>query len=169
MIINSVDFFTKEPITFPTDCELIIAAWKIKNPENLGHIIRMGHNVGAKQILFIGEVKERRESKIKKTAGFSYEQQNWMVVDEETFFSTIAKDFELAILETCEGSTNIFNTELPKKTILLGGNESHGLPENIISKSDLKVHIPMPGGCKSMNISHALSTAAFEWFRQMAF
>ena len=35
-----------------------------------------------------------------------------------------------------------------------------------LKHSDLKVYIPMPGGCKSMNISHALTVAGFEWYRR---
>lgn len=169
MNTNSVNFFRNEFVKMiPDDCELIVAAWKIKNPENMGHIIRIGHNIGAKKILFIDDKKKLRDSKIKKTAGFSYEQQKWEIINEETFFTFLNKSFELIILETCDGSKNIYETVLPKKIILLGGNESHGLPGEIIMKSNIKIHVPMSGGCKSMNISHALIVAAFEWFRQMS-
>ncbi len=90
------------------------------------------------------------------------------LISENDFYSFLNKDFELVVLETCEGSKNIYDEKLPAKTILLAGNESHGLPVEVIEKSKLKVHIPMPGGCKSMNISHALAVAGFEWYRQMA-
>lgn len=170
MNTNSVDFFRNESVKMvPDNCELIIAAWKIKNPENMGHIIRMGHNIGAKKVLFIDDNKNHRESKIKKTAGFSIEQQNWEIINEEFFFTFLNNSFELVILETCDGSKNIYETVLPKKTILLGGNESYGLPNEVLLKSKIKIHIPMQGGCKSMNISHALTVAAFEWIRQMSY
>jgi len=50
---------------------------------------------------------------------------------------------------------------------LLAGNESHGVPEDVIKQSNLQIYIPMPGGCKSMNISHALSVGGFEWYRKI--
>lgn len=167
MNTNSVTFFKNEPaITIPPDHQLILAVWKITNPENLGQIIRLAHNVGAEKVLFITQKENRNNSKIRRTAGFSYDQMAWQLISEDEFYSIINKQYELVVLETCDGSKNIFTQKLPAKTILLAGNESHGLPVEVIEESKLKVYVPMPGGCKSMNISHALSVAAFEWYRQ---
>ncbi len=91
---------------------------------------------------------------------------NWKFISQEDFFKLLETEYKLIVLETCDGSENIFDTKFPEKTIILAGSESHGLPANIIKESDKQIHIPMPGGCKSMNISHALSVAAFEWYRQ---
>ena len=170
MKTNSVHFFNEtNPRPVCSNCELILAAWKVRNPSNLGHIIRLGHNAGAKKVLFAGNRENYRQSKIKKTAGFSYDRQDWQIVPPENFLSEqIMNNCELVMLETCEGSVNIFESDLPAKALILAGNESHGLPREIILQNSLKVHIPMPGACKSMNISHALSVAAFEWYRQHA-
>ncbi|MCY1720306.1 hypothetical protein OU798_08125 [Prolixibacteraceae bacterium Z1-6] len=167
MNTNSVKFFkSKLNESVPADSEIIVAAWTLSNPENIGKIIRLAHNLNAKQALFIKSKQVHRESKIKKTAGFSFEQMDWDFISESDFLEKINSGYELAILETCDGSTNIFTTKLPKKILLLAGNESHGIPENIIKLSKHKIYIPMPGGCKSLNISNALSVAAFEWYRQ---
>ena len=167
MKTNSVHFFNDiKTKTVCDNCELVLGAWKLKNPENIGHIIRLSHNVNVSKAIFVGKQKNYRESKIKKTAGFSFEQQDWQIINQDQFYTLIEDDYKTVILETCEGSTNIFETKLPKRAIILAGNESNGIPENIIKKGSLKVHIPMPGKCKSMNISHALSVAAFEWYRQ---
>ena len=167
MNINSVSFFQNEEVKqVGNDCELILAAWNVKTPENLGHIIRLGHNAGAKKVLFINKNNNYRESKIRKVAGFSFDQMDWQIISADEFFTLLNGTFQLLILETCEGSTNIFETQLPDRAIILAGNESHGLPPEVIAKRQLKIHIPMPGDCKSMNVSHALSVAAFEWYRQ---
>lgn len=164
---NSVEFFkSKQDEKTPKSCEIIIAAWQLSNPENIGKIIRMAHNVSAKEVFFVRGDEVYRESKIKKTAGFSFEQMNWSFISENDFLSKITPDFELVSLETCDGASNIYNTTLPNKIILLAGSESHGIPEDILKKSRAQVYIPMPGACKSLNISNALSIAAFEWYRQ---
>jgi len=167
MNTNSVKFFQEKQVEpLPVNCELILAAWEIKNPANMGQIIRLAHNAGAKKVYFINNNPVFRESKIKKTAGFSFDQMNWEILSEEEFFAGIEEDKQLVVLETCSGSENIFETKLPEKIIILAGSESHGLPPEIIQKSKKKIFIPMPGGCKSMNISHALAVASFEWYRQ---
>jgi len=166
---NSVDFFKQhKQERYPDDCQIIIAAWKLSNPENIGKIIRLAHNLGAAEALFIKEHEIHRESKIKKTAGFSFDQMKWNFISEADFEQYLKTDFELTLLETCDGATNIYKTMLPKKLILLAGSESFGLPQHIIERSKNKVYIPMPGGCKSLNISNALSVAAFEWYRQVS-
>ena len=167
MNTNSVAFFSNQKIKpVPENNDLILAVWEIGNPENIGMVIRLAHNVGAKKVLFINEKINFRESKIKRIAGFSFNQMEWEFISREDFFKFLEADFKLVVLETCEGSENIFDTNFPPKTIILAGSESQGLPVNIIEKSNKQIHIPMPGDCKSMNISHALSVAAFEWYRQ---
>lgn len=169
MIINSVEFFQTKPETvLLNNAEIILALWNVNNPENIGHVIRLGQNVNAKNVLLVSNENKFRESKIKKTAGFSFLQQNWKFVSEEQFLNEWDETYTFSVLETCEGSENIYNCDLPSKMVLLAGNESHGIPREIIQKSQLKIHIPMPGACKSMNVSHALSVAAFEWFRKSA-
>lgn len=164
---NSVEFFKNKPDEqLPYDSEIIVAAWNLSNPENIGKIIRLAHNVGAKKALFVKGKEVHREAKIKKTAGFSYDQMDWQFVSEEQFLELINSDFELTALETCDNAKNIYLEELPKRTILLAGSESHGIPRNIIEISTKRIYIPMPGGCKSLNISNAISVAAFEWYRQ---
>ena len=167
MNTNSVTFFDNHKIKLiPENNALILAVWEIGNPENIGMIIRLAHNVGAKKVFFIIEKPNFRESKIRKSAGFSFEQMDWKFISQEYFFKLLETEYQLIVLETCEGSEDIFDSNFSEKTIILAGSESHGLPANIIERSDKQVHIPMPGGCKSMNISHALSVAAFEWYRQ---
>lgn len=167
MNTNSVKFFNaKNDEKFPESSAIIIAAWHLSNSENIGKIIRLAHNLGAQEVLFVRESENHRESKIKKTAGFSYDQMKWRFISENDFIELLGTGFQLTIVETCDGATNIYREKLPPKTILLAGSESHGLPENIISRADKSVYIPMPGGCKSLNISNALSVAAFEWYRQ---
>ena len=134
--------------------------WDYKKPSTLAYLLLPISYLFKLIRLF------KLESKIKKTAGFSFEQMDWHFIDESELNSFLADGFSLVALETCDMSTNIFKTSLPKRCILLAGNESHGLPEAILERSKIKVYVPMPGACKSMNVSHAISVAAFEWFRQ---
>lgn len=167
MNTNSVEFFKDQKNSLSSgNVDIILAVWEIGNPGNAGQIIRLAHNVGASKVLFINEKVNFRESKIKKTAGFSFEQLDWQFITENDFFDFLECEYKFVVLETCEGSANIFHQTFPDKTILLAGSESFGIPPQIIEKSDFQVHIPMHGECKSMNISHALSVASFEWLRQ---
>lgn len=168
METNSVAFF--KTLSYPElACKPIIAAWQIINPENIGNLIRLADNVGADQVFILGEDFQLRTSSIKKTAGLSFNNVKLTFIATEAFFNQLNPEYELVAIETCDDSTNIYTEKLPEKIAFVLGNERNGLPEDILRRCSKKVHIPMTGKCKSMNISHALSVALFEWQRQILF
>ena len=168
METNSIVFFNHQKYT-ELSCKPVIAAWQIINPENIGNLIRLADNVGAEEVFILGSDFHLKMSSIKKTAGLSFNNVRLNFISPEDFFDQLSPDWQLVAIETSEDSTNIFTTKLPEKIIILLGNERNGLPAEILQKCTLKVHIPMTGKCKSMNVSHALSVALFEWQRQMLF
>lgn len=168
METNSVVFFDGQ--RYPElPNQPIVAAWQIINPENIGNLIRLADNVGANQVMVVGEDFHLRKSGISKTAGLSFKNVSLSFVTPDDFFGNLHSDYQLVAIETSEDSVNLFKTRLPEKIIFLVGNERNGLPAAILEKCDQKVHIPMTGKCKSMNVSHALAVALFEWQRQMLF
>jgi len=168
METNSVVFFND--LKYPElAVKPAIAAWQIINPENIGNLIRLADNIGAEDVFILGTDFQLRMSSIKKTAGLSFKNVRLKFITPEDFFDQLSPDVQLVAIETSADSTNIFTTNLPENVIFLLGNERNGLPDEILQKCSLKVHIPMTGKCKSMNVSHALSVALFEWQRQMLF
>jgi tRNA G18 (ribose-2'-O)-methylase SpoU len=167
MNTNSVDFFRENEFNNVNGTEIILAAWEIATPGNRGNIIRLAHNIGAGKVLFVNDNPEFSNLKVKKTAGFPFDKIAWEFISHHDFLALEGKEFKLVALETCDGANNIFNVHLPEKAIIIAGNESDGLPDDIIEKAGYKIFIPMPGGCKSMNVSHALAVAGIEWYRQM--
>jgi tRNA G18 (ribose-2'-O)-methylase SpoU len=165
---NSVEFFNNQKypeIPFSP----VIAAWQTHNPENIGNLIRIADNLGAKELFIPGVDFQIRMSAIKKTAGLSFANVSLKFIHPDDFFSQIDQEYRLVAIETSLGSSNIFATKLPEKIVFMLGNETNGIPEEILSKCHLQVHIPMTGKCKSMNVSHALAVALFEWQRQRLF
>jgi len=168
METNSIAFFDDQK--YPElSCKPIIAAWQIINPENIGNMIRLADNVGAEDVFILGTDFQLRMSSVRKTAGLSFNKVRLTFISPEVFFDQLKSEVQLVAIETSEDSTNIFTTNLPENIIILVGNERNGLPDEILQKCTLKVHVPMTGKCKSMNVSHALSVALFEWQRQMLF
>ena len=165
---NSVAFFNERKYPALTS-KPIIAAWQISNPENIGNLIRLADNVGAEDVFILGEDFQLRMSSVKKTAGLSFSNVRLTFIAADEFFRGMNPIYQLVAIETSEDSTNLFATRLPENLIFLLGNEKHGLPDDILQKCPMVVHIPMTGKCKSMNVSHALAVVLFEWQRQMHF
>lgn len=168
METNSVIFFRSEAYPHPPS-KPVAAVWKIKNPENVGSLIRVLDNIGGTELFLLDDENPKRESQIRKTAGLSYDHVRVHRVPGEWFFQNIPDGYSVCAVETSTGSENIFHAGLPQKVVFLLGNEIHGLPVSFLGKCNQVVHIPMTGGCKSMNISHALAVSLFEWLRKQLF
>lgn len=168
METNSIVFFRNNGYS-RLENPPVIAAWQIINPENIGSLIRLADNIGAEEVFVLGENFHLRMSSVKKTAGLSFNNVRLTFLTPDDFFALLNPEYQLIAIETSDDSVNIFTDQLPEKVVFLLGNERNGLPDEILQKCSKKVHIPMTGQCKSMNVSHALSVALFEWQRQMLF
>jgi tRNA G18 (ribose-2'-O)-methylase SpoU len=134
----------------------------------MGAIIRLGANIGALLVIFVSEkAKDFKTYKIHKTASGAAEKTKWMIV--ESFGSALKllpKDYQLAAIETSSKSKNIFTVNLPERIAFVLGNETKGIRPGILKQIKNQYYIPIPGPISSLNVTHALSIALFEWLRQ---
>jgi len=146
----------------------IIIADDIRTPENMGSIIRLGANIGADKVIFISDkASEFKNFKISKTASGAAEKISWQIVENFNAAKSLLPDgFNLIAIETSEDSKNIFETKFPEKVVFVVGNEVKGISPEILQQISSKLYIPIPGPISSLNVTHALSIALFEWYRQ---
>lgn len=145
---------------------LMVIAYQIKTPENIGNIIRLADNAGCQKVVIVTDDEHLRMSKVRKTAGLSFESMPWEICSISDLFNKIPTGYKIVSLETSSDSENIFLSNLPDKLAIIVGNEIAGIDNEILNKSDLIIHIPLSGHNTSMNVSHALAVALFEWQRQ---
>lgn len=164
---NAVDFFkSKEKIGVGNTVNLILAAYELRTPENVGALIRLAGNLGLEKVYFITKENIFNASKIARVAHSSINHVNFTFCSPEEFVTHFPNDFEMVAVETSAKATNVFTTELPKKCILLVGNERYGISQEFLDQCKKTVFIPLLGKTLSMNVSHAATLAAFEWGKQ---
>jgi len=165
---NSVDFFTKKEFgEKETENSLILAAYELKTPDNAGSIIRLAGNLGVNKVYFIHENYEMRPRKMTRVAHSSIGHVDFQIVKEKEFWSLVDNSYQFVALETTEHSQNIYHYKFPEKCVLICGNERFGISNEVLHKCHASVFIPNPGKTRSMNVSHALTIAAFEWAKQL--
>lgn len=147
----------------------IIVGYQIKTPENMGNIIRLAGNAGCREVIFVTSLEKIRLSKIKKTASSSFDSIKWRICKPGEFHSFIPDDYHWVAIETSNDSENIFKTKLPQKVALFVGNEISGINNQILDRCEQILHIPLLGNNTSLNVSHALAIALFEWQRQIIY
>ncbi len=169
--INSYNLFKKLKINSVYDniSRPVIIADNIRTPENMGMILRIAGNIGAEKVFFINDNpgKEVRGWKIKKTASGAESKISWEIIPKKELFKKLPRDYELVAVETSEKADNIYFTKLPVKIALIVGNEVYGITNDLLKTANKTVYIPVPGVISSLNVTHALAIAVFEWYRQM--
>ncbi|MBN1651421.1 MAG: TrmH family RNA methyltransferase [Bacteroidales bacterium] len=163
--VNAVDFFKlKEKNKLAS--KLMLAAYELRTPENVGALIRLAGNLGIAKVFFIAVENSFKASKIARVAHSSIKHVAFEFCTPEEFLNRIPSDYVLVGVETSQKASNLFTTKLPEKSILLLGNERYGIPQDFLDRCRKTVFIPLLGKTLSMNVSHAAALAAFEWGRQ---
>jgi len=145
----------------------IIITDRLRTPENMGSVLRLAGNIGAEKTIFISDTAhEFRLRRIKKTASTANENTNWEIRNEDQLSTFIPPDYQIIAIETSEKAQSIFNFKFPEKTAFIVGNERYGIRPEILKQAAHIVYIPVPGPVSSLNVTHALSVALFEWLRQ---
>lgn len=143
-----------------------IVAVDLRAPENLGMALRLADAVGAARVVFVN-AQEPLQARFRKTARNADTFVPWEICDAETFLRKhVASLQPLIAVELTTLSTNLFETELPEHCTLVVGSEQHGIPAEILRVCERAVHIPLYGVNGSMNVTHALAVAVFEWRRR---
>ena len=70
------------------------------------------------------------------------------------------------VTTSSHNGTPLFKAELPRKMVLVLGQERDGLSDAAISSADLSVSIDGTGNVESLNVSVATGVLLAEWWRQ---
>ncbi|NTW96999.1 MAG: TrmH family RNA methyltransferase [Oscillochloris sp.] len=144
-----------------------IVAVQLHAPDTIGSVLRLADAAGSSRVVFISTT-DRDHTRVGKTARSCDSLVAWDVYRLEQFLDEQALFHPLIALELTSTSYPIFATKLPAPCTLVIGNERHGVPNALLSACQHAIHIPMYGTNGSMNVTHALGVALFEWRRQQA-
>lgn len=133
--------------------ELILALDEIKDPGNLGTIIRIADWYGIKNIVASRETVDFYNPKVITATKGSFTRVNIFYTDLKDFLSNT----KLPVLGAFLDGENVHKTKFPESMILLMGNESNGISKEIEKLITHKITIPAYGKAESLNV--AIATA----------
>ena len=145
---------------------LTVLVEAVNKPHNLSAILRTCDAAGVFEANFISE-----KDKVKTFNSTSQGSQKWVKLNNhETTISAVSelkkKGFKLYGTTLNERSTDYRNFDYSENTCFVLGAEKWGLSDQLISKVDQSIFIPMSGMVQSLNVSVAASILLFEAIRQ---
>lgn len=145
----------------PSSDEIVLALDNIRDPGNLGTIIRIADWYGIKKIIAaIGTVDLYNPKVISATKG-SFTRVSVFYTDLKTYLP----ETKVPILGAFMEGENVHNFKFPKNGILLMGNESNGISKEMEKFITQKVAIPAFGSTESLNAAIATAIITDNWKR----
>ncbi|WP_158728492.1 MULTISPECIES: RNA methyltransferase [unclassified Flavobacterium] len=143
---------------------LILALDSIRDPGNLGTILRLCDWFGIQQVLCSKETVDLYNPKVVQATMGSIARVNVNYVDLNLFLTQT----HLPVFGTFMTGENIYQSSLPKDGILVMGNEANGISKEIESKITKRLTIPRFGAIQkteSLNVATATAIVLSEFCR----
>jgi len=143
---------------------LILALDAIRDPGNLGTILRLCDWFGINQIICSKETVDIYNPKVVQATMGSIARVNVNYIDLEPFIAQT----NLPIFGTFMDGTNIYKTNLPQEGIIIMGNEANGISPEIEKLIKNRLTIPRFGTLQkteSLNVATATAIVLSEFRR----
>ena len=146
--------------------DLWIVAQSLRDPGNLGTILRTGDAVGAGGLILLDDcVDPFSVEAVRATMGALFTQKI-ATSDWETFRRWLRSGAGELIGTSLKATQDYQQPRYGKPAFILVGNEAQGLPESYEAECDTLVKIPMMGKADSLNAAVATAVMAYEVINQ---
>jgi TrmH family RNA methyltransferase len=147
--------------------KLIVIAYQLQDPGNLGTIIRTAEAVGASGLALTQNTVDPFNAKAVRASMGSVLRLPVVTIPDHASFIRKCKEagFQTAAAVLTGGKSH-FETDFTGPTALVFGQEGAGLPQELVGDIDLPVRIPMAAPLDSLNVATAAAVILYEIVRQ---
>lgn len=144
----------------------LIDATRVKNPHNLGAIIRNAAHFGVNAIV-VNDYEESLTGPCFRTAQGGRSNIDVLVESQSERVIALSQNYKVTTIGTCgKKGESLYNFTWPKRWILVLGDEENGLSKNELTSFSRIVSIPGSKKVESLNVSSALAVCLSEFQRQ---
>jgi TrmH family RNA methyltransferase len=140
---------------------LWICAQALRDPGNMGTILRTGDAVGAGGLILIDDSADPFSVEAVRASMGAVFTQDIAVTRWPEFVSWLRSGEGQLVGTSLKATRDYLEAEYRQPCFLLIGNEQHGLPADYESECDTLVKIPMAGRADSLNAAMATAVMAF--------
>jgi TrmH family RNA methyltransferase len=146
--------------------DLWIVAQALRDPGNLGTILRTGDAVGAGGIILVDECVDPFSVEAVRASMGALFTQTIATADWASFIGWLRSGEGDLIGTSLNTDVDYQQPRYGKPAFILVGNEAQGLPEAYEAECDRLVKIPMLGKADSLNAAVATAVMAYEVLNQ---
>lgn len=145
-----------------------IALDRVRDPGNLGTIIRTADSAGAEGIILVGETTDPFSLEATRASMGSIFNVPLVRMGEEEFLKWRISWDGMVVGTHLEGATDFRTIDYKSQPVLLlMGNEQQGLPDDLAATCDKLALIPMHGAADSLNLAIATGVMLFHMGKKL--
>jgi tRNA G18 (ribose-2'-O)-methylase SpoU len=155
-----------------SDDMLVVVAYQLRDPGNLGSIIRTADAAGATGVIVVGPAADIYDPRaVRATMGSLFALPIVRLPCDAAlspwYAEVRAAGMPLFVVaSSAHGQQDYFDVNYCRPLALLVGSERHGLPASVCARADAFVRLPMTGRATSLNASAAAAALIYEAIRQ---
>ena len=140
---------------------LWLVAQALKDPGNLGTILRTGDAVGAGGVILLDDCCDAFGTEAVRASMGAIFTQSVTLTDGPAFFAWVRAGAGFLAGAALANAVDYRSIDFPAPTFLLMGNEQAGLPDDYAAACDALVKLPMRGRADSLNVAVATGILAY--------
>ncbi|MEN8254404.1 MAG: RNA methyltransferase [Verrucomicrobiota bacterium] len=152
---------TPAPFEFFPDTGHYLLLDAIRDPGNLGTLIRSAVGAGFDGVLLHGDCVELFNPKVIRSTMGTFAFCNIWNVSRSDIDRMLTTGYALCATTGHDGE-NLYETAFTKKTVLVVGSEAHGVSGELMQLATKKITIPLAKECESLNAAMAGSICMFQ-------
>ena len=151
---------------------LVIVACQLRDPGNLGTIIRTADASGASGVVVVEPAVDLYDPQTVRATMGSLFALPIVRLEDETALAPWYAGLRaaglplLVVASSAHGERVYFDLDYRRPLVILVGSERYGLPEPIRLGADVVVRLPMAGRATSLNVAAATAALVYEVIRQ---
>jgi TrmH family RNA methyltransferase len=155
-----------------SDDLLVIVAYQVRDPGNLGSIIRTADAAGATAVVIVEPAVGLYDPHtVRATMGSLFALPVVRLAEATALAAWVGEMRSaglplLVVASSAHGQQVHFDPDYNRPLVLLVGSERHGLPEQVRREADVDVRLPMAGRATSLNVSAATAALVYEIIRK---
>jgi TrmH family RNA methyltransferase len=145
----------------PGASDVAIALEDIRDPGNLGTIIRTADALAVRHIVLLGDSCDPFSPEaVRATMGAIFGVTLTRLPTAK--FMSLIDEWPGEVVATAANGEVDFRRHYQRPTLLLMGSEGSGLSRALADKANVSVRIPMPGAAESLNVATASALMLYE-------
>ncbi len=161
LLIPFSDFIQSVPISEKT---MLVLLDELTDPQNVGAIIRSAAGFGATAVLMpTHNQAPLTGAVVKASAGMVFRLPIIEIGNVNQTVDALKKNAFRVYALAMDGATPLSEEPFDAASLIVVGNEGHGIRQKTLERADVTLSIPMDPRCESLNASVSAAIVLYSW------